>query len=78
MKTSVTMTPEEAKELLSRKGISTRAWALEHGFTPSLVHMVLTGARQTRIGQSHNVAVMLGIKEGELNEVAACRKQKSR
>lgn len=77
MKTRSTITPQEAKAKLDRQGISARAWALEHGFSPTLVHMVLAGERQTRIGKSHNIAVMLGLKEGEINEGAVCGKLKS-
>lgn len=78
MKPHETITPQEAKDMLASKGISIRSWALEHGFSPTLVQMVLTGRRKTRIGKSHNVAVMLGIKVGEINEGAAtCHKSKS-
>jgi len=78
MKPYATMTTQEAKDMLARKGVSIRSWALEHGFSPTLVQMVLTGQRKTRIGKSHNVAVMLGIKDGEINEGAvACHKSKS-
>ena len=59
-------TREEAKEDLIRKGISISAWAKEHGFNRTLVHSVLDGARPCRFGQSHKVAVLLGIKEGEI------------
>lgn len=59
-------TREEAKADLIRKGISISAWAKEHGVNRTLVHSVLAAARPCRFGQSHRVAVLLGIKEGEI------------
>ena len=60
------LTGEEAKADFIRKGVSISAWAKEHGFNRTLVHSVLTGERPCRFGQSHKVAVLLGIKEGEI------------
>lgn len=59
-------TREEAKADLIRKGISISTWAKEHGFNRTLVHSVLASSRPCRFGQSHKVAVLLGIKEGEI------------
>lgn len=60
------MTREEARNDLDRKGISVRRWALENGFNPITVHLVLNGKRQCRIGVTHNIGVTLGIKDGEI------------
>ena len=77
MSSRATITPQEAIKNLARKGISVRAWALDHGFSPSLVQMVVNGQRKSRIGKSHNIAVLLGIKEGEINGgCAECEKRK--
>lgn len=58
-------TPQQAKEALERKGVSVAAWSVANGFNPNLVHMVLSGARKPTRGQTHNIAVKLGIKAGE-------------
>lgn len=59
-------TPQQAKEELERKGVSVTAWAVANGFNPNLVHMILAGQRKPMRGQSHNIAVKLGIKPGEI------------
>lgn len=59
-------TPQEAKDELERKGVSVSAWAVANGFNPNLVHMILSGQRKPTRGQSHNIAVRLGIKPGEI------------
>jgi len=59
-------TREEALADLASKGISIRKWALAHKLHPSVVHDVLKRGRAGRIGQSHNAAVLLGIKHGEV------------
>jgi gp16 family phage-associated protein len=43
-------------------GINVRAWATDHGFNPGLVYSVLRGERKCLRGQSHEVAVALGLK----------------
>ena len=59
-------TPQEAKAELERKGVSVSAWAVANGFNPGLVLMILNGHRRPTRGQSHNIAVKLGIKAGEV------------
>jgi gp16 family phage-associated protein len=58
-------TPQEVKAELDRKGVSVTAWAVANGFSPNLVHMVLSGGRKPTRGQTHNIAVKLGLKHGE-------------
>ncbi len=48
------------------RGISISAWAKANGFRRQLVHSVLCGRLKGRIGKSHNIAVLLGIKNGEV------------
>ena len=43
-------------------GINVKAWALSRGFNPALVYSVLRGERKCLRGQSHEVAVALGLK----------------
>lgn len=57
-------TPSEARALIDFQGISVAAWARERGFSASLVHQILKGRKRCRHGQSHNIAVALGIKAG--------------
>lgn len=59
-------TREQILEDFARKGISVRSWAISNGVSPSVVHGVLKGKLAGRIGESHKVAVLLGIKHGEI------------
>jgi gp16 family phage-associated protein len=61
-----TRTPAEVRDEFKRKGLSVTAWALSHGYSPNLVHEVLSGRRKPTRGQTHRIAVMLGIKSGEI------------
>lgn len=58
-------TADEARAELERKGVSIAAWALANNFNPNLVHEVLAGRKKGLRGQSHNIAVRLGLKAGE-------------
>lgn len=60
-------TREEVLNEFVTKGISVRSWAINNGFSPSIVRHVLSGKLMGRIGKSHNVAVKLGLKNGELH-----------
>lgn len=44
------------------RGVNVKAWAVDHGFNPGLVYSVLRGERKCLRGQSHEVAVALGLK----------------
>ncbi|SIQ95247.1 phage-associated protein, BcepMu gp16 family [Aromatoleum tolulyticum] len=59
---------KEAREAFHRSGKTVVAWAKENGFTPALVYMVLSGQRRGLRGQSHRIAVKLGIKNGVIDE----------
>ncbi len=59
-------TPEQARAELQRKGVSITKWAVANGFSPNLVFEVLSGRRQPTRGQTHDIAVRLGIKDGEI------------
>ncbi len=64
-------TREEVLAEFERKGISIASWAKKHGVHPATANAVLKNRIKPRIGKSHNAAVLLGIKEGELYEDAA-------
>lgn len=59
-------TPEEARADFDRKGLSIAGWAREHGFSRSLVYEILAGRKRCLRGDSHKIAVLLGMKHGEI------------
>lgn len=59
-------TPEQARAELKRKGVSITQWSLANGFSPNLVFEVLANRRNPTRGQTHKIAVALGIKAGEI------------
>jgi gp16 family phage-associated protein len=58
-----TMTPQEAKAVLQAQGVIVAKWAEEHGFTLNGVYRVLNGRTACLRGETHRIAVALGIKE---------------
>lgn len=48
---------------LYANGVNVSEWARHHGFQPKHVHAVLSGARACRRGESHRIAVALGLKD---------------
>ena len=57
-------TPTEIRKELADKGISLAAWARCYGFSEALTYRVMSG-HQAKLGQSHRIAVALGLKEGK-------------
>jgi gp16 family phage-associated protein len=57
---------EEVKREFRDSGISISAWAIEHGVSAQLVYQVLSGKRQAIRGESHKIAVLLGLKAGRI------------
>lgn len=53
-----------AKALFEGSGISVAEWARVRGFSSGLVYQVLEGNRKCLRGQSHRIAVALGLKQG--------------
>jgi gp16 family phage-associated protein len=61
--------PKTSKEVLedfARKGISVAAWARTKGYDADLTRAILRNERAAIRGQSHNIAVELGLKDGEV------------
>lgn len=54
----------EVKQIFEEYGVSIQDWALSHGYSPALVYRVLSGGRLPVRGQSHAIAVALGLKDG--------------
>lgn len=57
-------TPEEARAWLEHQGISIAQWSREHNVHHALVREILSGRKKCRFGASHNIAVLLGMKDG--------------
>ncbi|AMK09633.1 hypothetical protein [Pseudodesulfovibrio indicus] len=61
--------PRTSKEVLedfARKGVSIAAWARAKGYDADLTRAILRNERAAIRGQSHNIAVELGLKDGEI------------
>ncbi|SNS05972.1 phage-associated protein, BcepMu gp16 family [Humidesulfovibrio mexicanus] len=61
-------TSQDVKKEFERKGISVASWARANGFETNLVFEVLSGRKKGVRGQSHKIAVKLGLKAGEIIE----------
>lgn len=59
-------TPEQIKAALSEQGLSVSAWAKANGLNPADVYALLNGHKKGLRGESHRIAVMLGLKEGRI------------
>lgn len=68
MKTQKLRTPQEIRAEWLRKGLGQNDWARKHGVNPVTVSQVLNGINKGSRGEGHRVAVMLGMKDGEIVE----------
>lgn len=59
-------TPEEVRAEFKRKGVSIASWATANNLNVNLVFEVLGRRNKATRGQSHKIAVLLGLKEGEV------------
>lgn len=59
-------TADDVRAELKRKGVSISSWAIANGFSTNLVFEVLSGRKKCLRGQAHNIAVKLGLKEGDI------------
>ena len=64
-------TPEEVRRELEHKGIPIAAWARANGLPPRPVYDVLTGRNAGKTGMAHKAAVLLGLKDGEIDAQGA-------
>lgn len=64
-------TVEQVRQEFAERGISKAQWAAKHKVNANLVYEILAGNSRRRClrGQSHKVAVLLGIKAGVIEEV---------
>lgn len=63
-----TVTPEQARAELDRHGTSIAEFCRTHGLNKNLVSDLLNGRKKGRRGQAHRAAVLLGIKDGVIQE----------
>lgn len=56
--------PSRARKLFEESGASVAEWARVRGFSCVLVYQVLDGRRKCLRGQSHRIALALGLKKG--------------
>ncbi|WP_423395605.1 DNA-binding protein [Burkholderia sp. LMG 21824] len=62
-------TREEVLAEFDRRGMSIADWAKGHNLPATIVRGLLTGRVRGRRGAAHRAAVLLGIKEGMIDEV---------
>lgn len=55
---------KDVRSIFAASGISIAEWARAEGFSTALVYQVIEGKRQCIRGQSHRIAVALGLKAG--------------
>jgi len=60
-------TPEEARKLMDQLGINVAAWARQHQLPYRTVMELLHGRQRGRRGHAHRAAVLLGLKNGEID-----------
>jgi gp16 family phage-associated protein len=68
-------TRQQVREEFNRKGWSYTGWAKRHNYSAALVREILKDSdsnpqRKCLRGESHNIAVQLGIKEGEVSRAS--------
>ena len=59
-------TPAEVRKEFDRIGLPFTVWARERGYNPTLVYEILRGRVLCKRGKSHEIAVLLGMKDGEI------------
>lgn len=63
-----TVTPEQAREALDRRGISIAEFSRRYSLNKNLVSDLLNGRKKGRRGEAHRAAVLLGLKDGEIEQ----------
>ncbi|MCO7620809.1 MULTISPECIES: DNA-binding protein [Pseudomonas] len=62
------VTAEQARASLDRKGMSIAQFSRIHGLNKNLVSDLLNGRIKGLRGEAHRAAVLLGIKDGVIEE----------
>lgn len=68
MKSQAILSRQQVREDFRRRGQTIGSWAQSHGFDRATVNQVLTGRNAASRGVGHKIAVMLGLKDGEIVE----------
>ena len=63
-----TVTPEQARADLDRRGISIAEFSRKYGLNKNLVSDLLNGRIKGRRGEAHRAAVLLSIKDGVIEQ----------
>lgn len=61
-------TRKQVIDEMRRKGITVRQWARNKGVSDRTVYGVLRGEKKGNYGEAHKVAVLLGLKEGTVQD----------
>ena len=71
-------TPDQVRADFIDRGVSIASWAIANGFSYNLVLETLAGRKKGLRGESHKIAVKLGLKEGLIiddKNIASCLSQ---
>ena len=68
-----TKTPLQVRAELRRAGVSIAAWARANDVSYSLTHELLAGRTKGHRGESHVIAVLLGLKDGVIDRAQGAR-----
>lgn len=58
----------EAKAEMVRRGQTVADWARKHEVSAVMVRKILSGTVKCNYGESHKIAVLLGIKDGVIEK----------
>jgi len=64
---------KDVRSIFGKCGIPIAEWARAEGFSTALVYQVIDGKRQCVRGQSHQIAVALGLKAGVISDMSQLR-----
>lgn len=62
------LTTEQARAALDRKGVSIAEFSRKNGLNRNLVSDLLHGRKKGLRGEAHRAAVLLGIKDGVIEQ----------
>ncbi len=63
-------TTEQVRAEFEEYGVSVSEWARQRGFSQQLVYQIIAGRRLAIRGQSHQIAVALGLKVGKIGGIS--------
>lgn len=62
---------EEVEREFERRGISKADWARKHGIRPGVLYEIFSLRSACKRGESHRAAVLLGLKDGVIEDRAS-------